>query len=52
MIPVSAARSGTRGLPPFLLSRFLGNSGSITAHNTSETNTFMPGYYTTPARGL
>ena len=35
-MPVSAARSGTRGRPPFGLGRSVGSSGSTTAHRSSE----------------
>jgi hypothetical protein len=34
-MPVSAARSGTRGRPPFGLDRSTGNSGFTTAHSSS-----------------
>lgn len=37
MIPVSAARLGTRGRPPFGLDGSAGRSGSITCHNSSLT---------------
>ena len=41
-MPVSTARSSTRGRPPFLLTRRLGRSGSTVAHSSSVTNAFMP----------
>jgi hypothetical protein len=37
-LPVSAARSGTRGRPPFGVGFSGGKSGSIAAHSVSETN--------------
>jgi hypothetical protein len=37
-MPVSAARSGTRGRPPFRLGFSGGKSGSIAAHSVSETS--------------
>jgi hypothetical protein len=40
---------GTGGRPPLRLRRCFGNSGSTTAHSSSETNTLMPGCYTAPA---
>jgi hypothetical protein len=40
---------GIGGRPPLRLRRCFGNSGSTTAHSSSETNTFMPGCYTAPA---
>jgi hypothetical protein len=39
-MPVSAARLGIRGLPPFGLGGSGGKSGSITFHNTSDINAF------------
>lgn len=44
-IPVSTARSSTGGRPPLQLTRRLGNSGSTTAYNASDTNGFMPDVY-------
>jgi len=38
MIPARAARSGTRGRPPFGLGGSWGRSGSIISHNSSVTN--------------
>ena len=38
MIPPSAARSGTRGRPPFGLGGSLGNRGSMASHRSSETS--------------
>jgi hypothetical protein len=38
MIPVRAARSGTRGRPPFGLGGSAGSSGSMISHNSSETS--------------
>jgi hypothetical protein len=38
MIPVRAARSGTRGRPPFGLGGSGGSSGSMISHNSSETS--------------
>lgn len=38
MIPPSAARSGTRGRPPFGLGGSSGNSGSMASHRSSETS--------------
>ena len=40
MIPVSAARLGMRGRPPFGLGGSGGKSGSITSHNSSGINGF------------
>jgi hypothetical protein len=37
-IPVKAARSGTRGRPPFGLGGVAGNKGAITCHSSSPTN--------------
>ncbi len=48
-MPVNAARFGTGGRPPLRLRRCVGNSGSITAHSSSETNTCIPECYPTPA---
>lgn len=46
MIPVSAARSLTRGRPPLGLGGSAGSSGAITAHNSSLTSgLFMPPVY-------
>jgi hypothetical protein len=39
-MPVSAARSSTRGLPPFGLGGSWGRSGSTTAHGSSVTSGF------------
>lgn len=39
-MPASAARSSTRGLPPFGFGGSEGNSGSITSHNSSGTSSF------------
>ncbi len=42
-MPLSAARSGTRGRPPFGLGRSGGNSGAIIAHRSSGTSSLaMP----------
>jgi hypothetical protein len=38
MMPVKAARSGTRGRPPFSLGGSGGNSGSMISHSASLTN--------------
>jgi hypothetical protein len=38
MMPARAARSGTRGRPPFGLGSPFGRSGSITSHRSSVTN--------------
>ena len=38
MMPVRAARSGTRGRPPFGLGGSGGSSGSMISHNSSETS--------------
>jgi hypothetical protein len=38
MIPVKAARSGTRGRPPFGFGGSGGSSGSMISHNSSETS--------------
>jgi len=44
-IPVKAARSGTRGRPPWGLAGSGGSSGSMTLHSSSLTNgLLMPGY--------
>ena len=40
MMPVRAARSGMRGLPPLGLGSSFGSSGSIASHNSSVTNRF------------
>ena len=45
MMPVSAARSGTRGRPPWGLGGSGGSSGATTAHNSSLTKGFMPQVY-------
>ena len=46
MIPLSAARSGTRGRPPFGFGGAGGNSGAITAHSSSLTSALlMPPVY-------
>ena len=43
MIPVSAARSGTRGRPPLGLGGSLGSSGAMLVHSASVTSCFaMP----------
>lgn len=43
MIPVRAARSGTRGRPPLGLGGSCGSSGAMIVHNSSVTNCFaMP----------
>ncbi len=41
MMPVSAARSGTRGRPPLGLGGSGGNRGSTIAHNSSGTSGFF-----------
>ncbi|UZO94922.1 Hypothetical protein RMP42_05802 (plasmid) [Roseomonas mucosa] len=48
-MPVSAARSCTRGRPPFGLARSRGSSGSIAAQRSSDTRGFdMPPQRATP----
>jgi hypothetical protein len=50
MIPVSAARFGMRGRPPFGLSGSGGSSGSITSHNSSVRIGLAMPYSTNPYR--
>jgi hypothetical protein len=51
MIPVRAARSGTRGRPPLGLGGSGGNSGATRAHSSSLTNGLaMPKVYHVPHR--
>jgi hypothetical protein len=46
MMPVSAARSGTRGRPPFGLGGSAGRSGSMISHSSSGTSGLLiPNYY-------
>jgi len=45
MMPVSAARSETRGRPPWGLGGSGGRSGATRAHNSSLTSGFMPQVY-------
>ena len=40
-MPVSAARCGTGGRPPFRLRRCLGSNGSMTVHSSSVTSAFI-----------
>lgn len=50
-MPVRAARSGTRGRPPFGLGGSSGRSGAITFHSSSETSRLaMPKVYNNLAR--
>ncbi|MDQ5829826.1 MAG: hypothetical protein M3324_08190, partial [Actinomycetota bacterium] len=51
-MPSSAARSGTRGLPPFGLGDSAGSNGPITSHNPSLTK--ASGIFRTsdPPKGL
>ncbi len=46
IIPVSAARLWTRGLPPFGFGGSVGRSGSITSHSSSDINGFGIIYFT------
>jgi hypothetical protein len=46
MMPVSAARSGRRGRPPFGFDGWGGRSGSITSHSSSESSGFAMPYST------
>ncbi len=50
IIPVSAARSGMRGLPPLGLGRSGGKSGSIISHNSSAIRVFAILYFTKLSR--
>ena len=54
MIPLSAARSGSRGRPPFGLGGSGGNSGATTFHSSSLTIGFgiLPVYQTGRQRGF
>src|SRR3712207_5818238 len=52
MIPVRAARSSTRGLPPLDLGGSAGSSGSITSHRSSGTNSFAIPSTVTPIAGF
>lgn len=49
-MPVSAARFGIRGRPPFGLGGSAGKSGSITSHNSSDINAFAIPNFTKFAR--
>jgi len=50
MMPVSAARSETRGRPPLGFGGSGGSSGATRAHNSSLTSGFMPQVYHAPTR--
>jgi hypothetical protein len=50
MMPVSAARSGTRGRPPCGLGPSDGSSGASTLHRSSLTNGWLMPVHTSSSR--